>query len=343
MPTRTEILEARALFERAIRGNRRASLDLEEALSTSDFPIMLNAAYGREMQQEYEGTPSVWSQFATRKVVPDFRKRTLVNIMGGRAELEKVKEGEEYPARSMGESERSFSVEKFGARFPLTWEMRKNDDLGAFQDLPTRLAVSARETEDRTALLPLFNANRTGLSTWANAQAVSSKPLTKDNLNAGLAAIAGRKDSDGRPIILPQPILLIPTALEQVAQAIISVTETVDPDTGEKRSGNGLTRTPKIVVDPWLDIVGTGYAKNAVTWYLTPPPNTASNPALVMGFMTGEESPDLRVKSDAGNRPGGGAISPEEGSFDDDTIQFRVRHVMGSAGLYNDAMYIGVG
>lgn len=341
--TNAQILEARQLFESAVNGSLMARARLEEAMSTSDFPIMLGAAYGRELQQEYEGIAPVWQQFATRKVVPDFRERTLVDVMGGRAELEKVKEGAEYPAGKLSESERKFKVEKFGRRFPLTWEMIKNDDLGAFRDLPQRLAISARETEDRTAILPLFNANKTGLSTWANAQAVTSKPLTTENLNAGLLAISQRKDSDGRPIIMPQPILLVPTALEQVAQSIVNVIEVIDPVTGERRSGNGLVRTPKIVVDPWLDIVAPGYGKIGQTWYLTPPPSTPVHPALVMGFMAGEESPDLRTKADAGNRVGGGSVRPEEGSFGDDTVQYRVRHIMGSAGLYNDAVYIGVG
>ena len=37
------------------------------------------------------------------------------------------------------------------------------------------------------------------------------------------------------------------------------------------------------------------------------------------------------MKADTGNRAGGGSIAPEQGSFDDDTIQYRVRHVVGSA------------
>ena len=84
------------------------------------------------------------------------------------------------------------------------------------------------------------------------------------------------------------------------------------------------------VVNPWLTLVNTGAAA-ATTWFLLPAPSTG-RPAIVSAFLRGHESPDLRMKSDAGNRVGGGALPGEEGSFDDDTIQYRVRHVHG-AGL----------
>jgi hypothetical protein len=344
------ILEARQLFERAMNGNLRARADLEEALSRSDFPIMLGAAYGRELQGEYAGISPIWQQFARRLQVPDFRRRKLVDIMGGRGALEKVKEAEEYPAGSASESERDFAVEKYGRRFPLTWEMIKNDDLSAFRDFPQRLATAAREMEDRLALYPFFNDDRTALSSFLDARDETSKPLNLANLNAAFLNISSRIDEeDDRPVLMPNPILMVPPALANVAAEIINTTEirrgNSASDTGVQRrtTGNGLTYTPTVVVNPWLPIVGRGYNKVNDTWYLLPGPNETVKPAMGVAFMNGEETPDLRVKSEAGNRVGGGAVAPEEGSFDDDTVQYRVRHVLGSTGLYDDAVYVGVG
>lgn len=342
MRTNKQILEARELFQGAMNGNLRARAQVMESLTTSDFPILLGAAYGREIQQEYGAIEPIWQRFAKRNTVPDFRDRTLVDIMGGRAALEKVREAAEYPARKASESQRKFSVDKYGARFPLTWEMVKNDDLGAFRDFPNRLATAARETEERVALAPIFNAAGTGLSAFMTPRVNAAKDLTKANLNAAFTAIAARLDVDGRPVIVTKPLLMVPTALAQVAADIVSVTENVDGQ-GNKRSGNGLIFTPEIVVNPWLDQVGAGYASNAKTWYLLPGPTTSVKPALTVAFMNGEETPDLRVKNDQGNAIGGGSLGPEQGSFDDDTIQYRVRHVIGAAGLYDDAVYVGVG
>ena len=338
----TQILEARELFERAVNGNLRARAELEETLTRSDFPILLGAAYGRELQQEYGAIEPIWNRFAKRLMVNDFRPRKLVDIMGGRGALEKVREATEYPARKASESERSFQVDKYGARFPLTWEMIKNDDLGAFRDFPQRLATAARETEERTALAPFFNAAGTGLSAFYSARAVAAKDLNRANLNAAFMDIANRRDVDGRPVIITKPILMVPTALGQTAADIVSVIRNTNPTTGDVREGNGLTFTPEIVVNPWLDTVGAGYTNNAKTWYLLPAPSTNVKPAAGLAFMGGEETPDLRVKNDTGNRVGGGAVSPEEGSFDDDTVQYRVRHIMGGVALYDDAIYVGI-
>ena len=343
MHTNKQILEARELFQRAMDGNLRARAELMETLTTSDFPILLGAAYGRELQSEYNAIEPVWQRFAVRNTVPDFRERTLVDLMGGRAALEKVREAAEYPARKASESKRSFSVDKYGARFPLTWEMVKNDDLGAFRSFPQRLATAARETEERVALAPFFNAAGNGLSSFLSGRVESGATLSKEALNAGLQDIAQRRDSDGRPVVVTKPILLVPTALAQVAADIINVIRNEDPTTGDVRVGNGLVRTPEVVENPWLDIVGAGYTNNAKTWYLLPGPQTQVKPGFTVAFLSGEETPDLRVKNDQGSRVGGGSIGPNEGSFDDDTIQYRVRHVIGGAGLYDDAIYVGVG
>jgi hypothetical protein len=348
--TRKAILEARELFQNAMSGNLRARADLQEALSTSDFPIMLGAAYGRELQGEYAGISPIWQQFARRLMVPDFRRRKLVDIMGGRGALDLVKEGEEYPAGSASESERDFKVDKYGRRFPLTWEMIKNDDLGAFRDFPQRLATAAREMEDRLALYPFFNADRTALSPFLDARDETTKPLNLTNLNAAFRNISSRIDEeDDRPVLMPNPILMVPPALEEVANEILNTVEIRRGSNASadgvvrRQNGNGLTYTPTVVVNPWLPIVGRNYAKVNDTWYLFPGPNEAVKPALGVAFMNGEETPDLRVAADAGNRVGGGAIAPEEGSFNDDTIQYRVRHVVGSTALYDDAVYVGVG
>jgi hypothetical protein len=67
-----------------------------------------------------------------------------------------------------------------------------------------------------------------------------------------------------------------------------------------------------------------------VAWFLLPQP-TVARPALAVAFLRGWETPDLRIKADTGNRVGGGAIDPSDGSFDDDSVAYRVRHVVGAA------------
>jgi hypothetical protein len=52
-------------------------------------------------------------------------------------------------------------------------------------------------------------------------------------------------------------------------------------------------------------------------------------PALWAAFLRGHEQPDLRVKASAGQRVGGGDVSPLECSFVVDEIRYRGRHIIG--------------
>lgn len=344
---RRAIVEARALFQRALDGDLRARADVMESMTRSDFPILLGAAYGRELLQEYQGITPVWSRYAKRATVADFKPKRLVELLGGRATLDKVGEAAEYKARSLTEGQYEFKVDKYGNRIPLTWEMLVNDELDAFRDLPTRLATAARETEDVITARCLFNANGTGLNTAffkaANGNAPDNKALTSENLEAALSAISQRKDSDGRPVVLAGTVLMVPAALEMTARRILEATEirrtvgdttTIEP--------NYLRGVVQLVVNPWLPIAAPGFSGVHDTWFVLPSPSSA-RPAVVTAFLRGHETPDLRAKADTGSRVGGGSIAPEEGSFDDDTVQYRVRHVTGAATVIPTETYVSVG
>lgn len=346
LPRRRAIVEARALFQRVLDGDLRARAEVMETMTRSDFPILLGAAYGRELLQEYQGIAPVWQQFATRSTVPNFKPKTLVELLGGRGTLDKVGEAAEYKARKVTEGKYEFKVDKYGNRIPLTWEMLVNDELDAFRNLPNRLAVAARETEDVIAAKALVNTAGNGVNTdffkTANGNAPTALPLTADNLEAALTEIGQRKDAEGRPIVVSGTVLVVPPALETQARRILNASEirVVEGDTTRVIS-NPLAGRVTLVVNPWLTIVNTG-TKAATTWYVLPAP-TSARPAVVVGFLRGNETPDLRVKADTGDRVGGGLITPEEGSFDDDTVQYRVRHVIGSAPVDPKATYASTG
>lgn len=348
LPRRRAIIEARATFQRALDGDLRARAEVMETMTTSDFPHLLGAAYARELLAEYQGIAPVWPQYSSRAVVEDFKPKKLVDLLGGRAGLSKVKEGAEYKARALSEAKYEFQVEKYGDRIPLTWEMFINDQLGAFRNLPGRLGVAARETEDRVAASAFFNADGTGLNTGFYKSANGNAPQTgaaldRANLRDALQAISSRKDPDGRPIVVQGSVLMVPPALQFVAQEILDATEVRTTDGNvTTTSRNSLAGTVRLVVNPWLPIAAPGYTNLDKTWFVLPDPN-GPRPAHVTGFLRGNETPDLRTKADTGDRVGGGQITPEEGSFDDDTIQYRVRHVTGAATVIPTATFVGVG
>ena len=346
------VAEAATIIGRVFAGDRRAALQVEELLSTSDFPKLFGDVLDRELMAQYEQISPVWQGFATRAVVNDFRSKKWLDLLGGRAELDPVGEGAEYKARALTEANYALTVGKFGARLPLTWEMLINDDLGAFQSAPSRLAQAARDTEDKLATR--LYASATGpVSAFftASGGAVDNKALTVDTLSAALTTIATRKDSEGRPIMISAYVLVVPPALEVYAHNIVNATLIRLRNDSSTASGardievtNWLAGKVTIVSNPWLPIIDTsGAGANAgKTWYLFPAPSTP-RPALVMGFLRGHETPDLRIKADTGMRVGGGSVPAEEGSFDNDDIQYRIRHVTGGTTLDPIAAYASVG
>ncbi len=338
------ILEAIHTWERGLSGSLRGRADLAEALTTSDFPLLLASVFDRELLAQYEDIAPIWPSFARKTIVKDFRPKKLQDLLGGRAILDPVAEGAPYPARSLTESEYALTVGKRGARIRLTWEMLVNDDLDAFRDLPNRLATGARDTEDylATALLVVAGGADTAFFKTANKNAPTALPLTGDNLSAALSAISTRKDADGRPIVNKGTVLMVPPALEMTALAILNATEVRTTDgTTIRVGGNELKNKVTLVVNPWLPIIATD-AKTDARWFVLPPAN-APRPAVTLGFLRGHEVPDLRVKSSTGNRVGGGLITPEEGSFEFDDIEYRVRHVLGGAQIDPIATYASNG
>jgi len=344
------LVEAAHVWEDAMYGGGvdgiKARATLAEALTTSDFPILLGAVFDKELLAQYQQITPVWTQYARRSVVRDFRPKSLVDLLGGQGILDPVGQGVEYPARKLSEAKYELTVGKRGARIPLTWEMVVNDDLDAFRDLPERLAQGARDTESHTAVSQLVNASgvNTAFFNSANGNAPTSLALTADNLDQAITAVSTRKDSEKRPIVIPGFVLLVPPALETQALRIVNATEfeLTDAATGQKlRVGNYLRGKVTVVVDPWLTVVATDN-KAATRWFLLPAPTTP-RPAVTVGFLRGHEDPDLRVKSATGARVGGGAIDPREGDFDDDTVQYRVRHVVGGATTEPIGTYVSNG
>lgn len=336
--------ESLRTFERGLSGSLRGRADLAEALTTSDFPILLGAGMERELLAQYQDITPVWQGFASRTTVKDFKPKKLIDLFGGQAILPVVKEGTEFPARSVDETEYALKVGKRGARFAITWETIINDELDGLRDLPSRLATGARDTEDHVATSLLVNAAgpNTDFFKTANGNAPDNKPLTMDNLQAALTAISTRKDKENRPIVVSAAVLVVPPGLEIQARAILNATE-IRTTVGDKTivGQNFLRGVVTVVVNPWLPVIATD-GKASARWFLLPAPSTARQ-ALAVGFLRGHETPDLRVKADAGNSLGGGSLSPEDGSFEIDDIQYRVRHVLGGATLDPIATYVSNG
>jgi hypothetical protein len=329
-------IEAAKLFNDGMSGrNPFKHAMLKEALTRSDFNLYLGKAFDIEMLAKYQDYTPEWKQVAAETKVKNFKPKTFRDLFGGRGALDRVAEGAEYKERNKDSAEYELSAAKFGNTFKLTFELIKNDELDGLRSLPDDLAQGAIETEDKAAFEAFVSAAgpNTNFFKAGNGNAPTALPFTRANVQAAYVAISKRKDKNGYPVRIASAklIIVVPAALLFEAEQIVNAPTIPDPAGGAGTVPNPLAGKFTVVVSDYLTVVNTS-AKADTTWYILPAPSSA-RPALVVAKMTGEENPDIRVKADQGNRVGGGSIAPDEGSFNDDTITYRGRHIVGAGTL----------
>lgn len=333
------------LYRRTIEGDRYAALAFQEAMSRSDFNYLFGDVIDRQLLASYQTRPVQWPSYAKRGRVRDFRTVKRFTLDGGEAVLNKVKELAPYKERSVTDGAYSYAVSKYGDKISISWESLVNDDLDALSDLPTRLGNAARRTEERFAAA-LFSdssgpnstffstANRNIINTTVIGSTVTPNPaLDIIGIQRALQVMGQQKDADGGPIYVEGVVLLVPPALEVPALNIVNATEIHAASGGGDGTGNDQLRVAnwmrnrvRVEVNPWLPIINTTSGNTA--WYLFADPSVG-RPAMEIGFLIGHETPELWVKSPNAMRVSGGPVAPEEGDFEHDSIEYRVRHVLG--------------
>ncbi|MEU8158034.1 Mu-like prophage major head subunit gpT family protein [Micromonospora sp. NPDC048986] len=342
---RARLTQVANMYQGVLRGDRRAAIAFQEAMSRSDFNFLFGDIIDRQLLSAYQTRPVQWPSFAKRGRVRDFRTVKRFTLDGGEAALNKVKELAPYKVRQVTDGGYEYSVVKYGDKIAISWETLINDDLDALSDLPTRLGNAARRTEEKFAA-ELFTssagpngtffseANRNVITDAVIGSDITPNPaLSITALQQAMQVMGQQKDSDGGPIYVEGTTLVVPPALEVVANNIINATEIVAASGGGDGTGNDQLRVTNwmrnrvsVVVNPWLPIINTTNGNSA--WYLFANPNVG-RPAMEIGFLIGHETPELWVKSPDAMRVGGGPVAPEEGDFDHDSVEYRVRMVLG--------------
>jgi hypothetical protein len=204
---------------------------IRSALSSSDFPILLQQGLQRELRAAYDEIPSTFQAFSRQVTATDFRARTVVS-MGGLGEMRKVPEGGEAKRKAFAETSESYKVDKFEEIITFTFEALVNDDLDALQRLPAMIALAARTTERRTVFSifngvgptisdgkALFHADHKNLITGAAAPSVAS-------LSAIRALFRKQTDVGGNAINLMPAFILSPTKHETVLDQLFAGLQT---------------------------------------------------------------------------------------------------------------------
>lgn len=340
-PTEEEkIFEAAKLFgEGQNPSNFARQNTLMEAFTTSDFPKLLGAAFEKEAMGAQKAAAKEYDLFAFQKNLSDFRPKKMVDLFGNEY-FEDVKEAGEYKGGKLAETDVEIRTGKTGKTFGLTWELQLSRDFSDLADFPKVLGNAAVNTENRKVYEVLVG--KTGLNTNFFGS-VDNKPLSSENLIAAIETLSLKENHRKELVDVSTLVLVVGPGLQMRAQQILNaekIVRKVDDGAGnitETEETNPFRGQIQLQVSREFVNLNGAATKNT-SWALLPGKNT-SNPAVVKTGLIGHENVDIRVKRDQGERVGGGAVPVEDGSFSDDTIWFRGRHIVGASKGFTVAVY----
>lgn len=328
---KARLLEA-ATFTREIFEGKRPIWQLREALSTSDFPLLFGDTLERLVLQDFQAAPSDWTRFLRTGTVPDFRSVKRLKLSDGDQRLNRVAEGESYPAGDRDEAAYTFSVNKYGRVFHMFWEALINDDLDALRNLPSVMSRAARRTEDYFAS-SLYVANTTLFT--AEHGNKGTAPLSLAALKAAYQAMAGFRDENGEPIF-NRPVYLVVDPVQYLDALELVGSMQIQWAGGAADAGAVAVAYPTenvmrgrltVLEDPYMSLIDT--TNGDTSWYLLADPRNGY--VAEVARLRGYEQPQLFMKTANAVRVGGGPVDPTEGDFDTDSVHYKVRHVIGGS------------
>lgn len=299
-----------------------ASSAIRAAMSTSDFPAILENTIRKAMRRGYEVEPGTHHEWIRRSTVPDFKPQSRV-ILGSMPELLPVAEGGEYQFGAMDEDKSvPFKVDKYGRIVSITWEALVNDDLAALSRIPLGLGQSARRKE-ADLVYELFDGSgqvmQDGIALFDSAHAnlaTAASALDDAALAAGRLLLRKQKALGGGELNLQPRVLLVPAELESQAERIIAassvhVATSVSGTSGLEVMTPAWIKGLKLVVESRLP---------ATAAYLLASPDQIDTAELA--YLSGDNH--------EGGDDQGGPVVEEEQEFVRDVRRYKVRSVMGA-------------
>lgn len=289
--------------------------------TTGSFPNLLLDAANKTLLAAYEEATYTWSIWARQAAsVDDFKPINRIRL-GESPDLEAIPEGAKYPEGAMADAKTSYSVQKYGKQFTVSWETVINDDLDALSRIPAMHGNAARRLQnkkvyevltsnptmsDTYSLFSASHASGSNVSGGAGAPSVST-------LNTGYQQMMLQKGINSDAILgLTPSFLIVPPGYSATALEIVNSQSYNAANNNEGVTNiygvNGV-RPLQVVVEPIL------HAASTTNWYLAA--NTNQVDTVELAFLSGEESPVLTSEQD----------------FDTDCYKYNVRQTFGVAAI----------
>ncbi len=223
----------------------------------------------------------------------------------------------------------TYAVAKRGGIEDLTWEMIQNDDMGAIQMIPQRLARAAQRTlnsfvfdflsgngaiYDSVALFHSSHGSNTTTDALTYANVVSGIKTMGQQTFYGEAGV--EVSSQARPKYLLHPTELLEEAFDITQSSVKIVT-------------NEDSTQPSVINRLGVEPLWVPEFTDANDWCLVTDPSLMDT--IEIGFLDDQQEPELFIED-----------NPASGSaFNADKIRYKIRHVYGGAVLDYRGFYRG--
>lgn len=282
-----DLLERRGVHARGLSKSEVAGamLGLETRggfHSTSDFPFILANVANKTLRSAYEAAPQTFKGFARQTTNPDFKTIARTQL-GDAPSLDKVNESGEFKRGTVGEAREQYALATYGKVVAVTRQTIINDDLGAFTRLPEMFGRAAADLESDTVWgiitanaamgdgVAMFHANHGNLAGTGTVISVAS-------LGEARTGMRKQKGLNGRFINVMAKYLLVPAALETIAEQFVTQTNIVYTKSTDY---NPFANKLQVVAEPRLD------AASAISWYLAADP--AQIDTIEYAYLEGQE------------------------------------------------------
>ena len=283
------------------KGSLRNAADTIRAVemsmhATSDFPLVLENALNKRLQDSYaKATPS-YQSIAERMDFTDFRPHPISQI-GDFPGLTEINEGGEIQFGTVGEKKETLLLRSYGTGLSISRQMIVNDDMNAIDRILSNRGQMVALEEDRLFWTGMFlsgsnsdgptltETSRQVFNTTDATKAGTATAITVAALGTARAAmrvrrgLAPKAGATGQLLNLTASVLLVGPDKETEAQQIVAPIQA-------QQAGNinPFSGTLRIVVSPYI----TGNA-----WYLFADPSVLAN--FAYGFLRGEGGPRMRM------------------------------------------------
>ncbi len=284
---------------------------IHAAASTVSLPGILSNIANKMLLAGFMEEDQTWREFADVKPVSDFKTHTSYRMLD-EMEYEQLGPNGEIKHGKVGEETFTRSADTFAKMFALTRTMLINDDLGAFDDLRTRLGRGASRKFRKLFWSTFINNSAFFTSGRTNYITGATTNLGTDGVGLELAVTAYRKlkstdkkqvGTGGTSLGAPKKLLVPPELEFKADKLFVSGNLSTQQDDNIHRN----KYTP-YVVNELSDSDYTGYS--ATAWYLF---GGLLKP-VVVSFLNGNENP---------------TVESAEADFNTLGIQFRGYHDFG--------------